>query len=254
MHRAVISKTINTDNNVFDAILHAVTMDFTKCVSNVTDMRERDSMKRKGDIWELFCKDWLLASGKYVAVYLLDEYNSQFADNNMFVSRQDNGIDILAQTTTGWHAIQCKYRSKGYVTWKMLSTFIALCERTGPWEKYIVMTNAKGVTHKLPRTPKDKSICYRSFASTPREHWMRIIGTDHQYRRLCDDSSQPTSSTIPHSIESSKTILPKPILPKPKVLKRTTKSMPKSKSITPTLTMEELRQRRLQRFESPDLE
>ena len=234
MHRSVISKTINTDRNVFDAIVHAITMDFTKCVSNVKDMRERDSMKRKGDIWELFCKDWLLASGNYVAVYLLDQYNSQFG----CVTRQDNGIDILAQTTTGWHAIQCKYRSKGYVTWKMLSTFIALCERTGPWDKYIVMTNAKGVTHKLPRTPKDKSICYRTFASTPREHWMRIIGTDHQYRRLCDDTASLSSTilSVPdqHSQPISKVLPSKPI---------------KSKTKT-TLSIEELRALRLQHFQS----
>lgn len=238
MHRQIIASTINTDKNVFDAIIHGITMDFTKCVSNMKDMQERDSMKRKGDIWELFCKDWLLATGEYQAVYLLDEYNAQFG----CITRQDNGIDLLAQTTTGWHAIQCKYRSKGYVTWKMLSTFIALCERTGPWDKYIVMTNAPGVTHKLPRTPKDKSICYRRFANTPREHWMRIIGTDRSFRRLCDDDTDalvPNTSSTTTTVTTKKVTLRKAPIRKSKPLVNTC-----------TLSIDELREQRLKRFES----
>lgn len=241
MHRQIIASTINTDKNVFDAIIHGITMDFTKCVSNIKDMQDRDSMKRKGDIWELFCKDWLLATGEYQAVYLLDEYNALFG----CITRQDNGIDLLAQTMTGgWHAIQCKYRSKGYVTWKMLSTFIALCERTGPWDKYIVMTNAPGVTHKLPRTPKDKSICYRRFANTPREHWMRIIGTDRSFRRLCDETIDALVPTTQSTTTLSTTTQSTPI--KPIVIRKRSKPIVK----TCTLSLDELREQRLKRFES----
>lgn len=29
---------------------------------------------------------------------------------------------------------------------------IGLCERTGPWQHYVVMTNAPGVTRKVPKS------------------------------------------------------------------------------------------------------
>lgn len=209
MHRQVILSSLSKPNiNIFGEVIAAIEYEFNKSASNIKEMKDRENKKKKGDIWENFCKDWLIASGKYIRVWLLNEYNNEFSppasivSNNetnittisslydrlssekqrTFISKQDNGIDIIAQTTDGWHAIQCKYRKKGKVSWTSLSTFIALCERTGPWDKYIVMTNSTGVTHKLPKTPKDKSICKGTFESTTRDHWLKMIGKDTGYK------------------------------------------------------------------------
>lgn len=183
MHRNIIQSNLYKPNvNIFEEIIKGIEYEFSKPVSSISEMKERDNKKRKGDIWESFCKDWLLASGKYINVWLLNEYNDSFPHNN-FISKQDDGIDIIAQSSVGWDAIQCKYRRKGKVTWKSLSTFIALCSRTGPpddihhsWNKFIVMTNSHGISHKLPRTHQDKSICFSTFKNTKLDHWRRMVG------------------------------------------------------------------------------
>jgi hypothetical protein len=83
--------------------------------------------------------------------------------------RVDNGIDIVAQMSSqsGYVAVQCKYRKniKQTVTWTSLSTFVGLCAVTGPWDRHLLMTNCRGVTRKVPKTPKDFTIAYGSFCS-----------------------------------------------------------------------------------------
>ena len=78
------------------------------------------------------------------------------------------GIDIVCMSKGKYTAVQCKYKKhtsikKNIVTWKQLSTFYALVLRTGPWEKYVVMTNCEYVRHMGKKTPKDLSICLRTF-------------------------------------------------------------------------------------------
>jgi len=57
------------------------------------------------------------------------------------------------------------------VTWKALSTFYALCLRTGPWEKYIVMTNCSYVRHQGKKSPKDVSICLKKLQGMTKTQW-----------------------------------------------------------------------------------
>jgi hypothetical protein len=236
MHRTVILQSLSKSNvNVFDEVVAAIEYEFNKPAVTIQEMKERVNKKTKGDIWEAFCKDWLLATGNYQNVWLLEEYNQIFTNN---LSRQDNGIDIIAKTNTGWQAIQCKYRNKGKVTWKSLSTFIALCERTGPptnteghisWEKYVVMTNSTGITHKLPKTSKDKSICQKTFQNTTRDHWLRMIGKDHG-NKLVPDPIPQLPSTITDIVKPLQLLVIRPNTSQPKDL-------------------DELRQKRLARFE-----
>lgn len=187
MHKKIISKLLSTPSgkvslNIFDEYIREMELYFSRKVTNISEMKLRDNKKIKGDMWELFCRDWLLSSDKYIEVWLLKDC-PHFPN----ITKQDNGIDLIAQTKTGYCAIQCKYRSKkGRVDWKSLSTFIGLCERTGPWEKYIVMTNCSSVTRKVPKSPKDYSICLKSFQGTTREHWMKMVGT-YQEHKLSDD-------------------------------------------------------------------
>ena len=54
------------------------------------------------------------------------------------------GIDIVVKNNDIFYAVQCKYKKsctlkKNILSWKQLSTFYAICMRTGPFDKYIVM-------------------------------------------------------------------------------------------------------------------
>lgn len=197
-HSRVISQLLAKPNiNIFDELIREIELYFSRTVSNVQEMKDRDNKKKKGDIWELFCRDWLIASSEYLNVWLLKDFNTEF---NLTFGKQDNGIDLIAQTSTGWIAIQCKYRSRGRnVDWKSLSTFIGLCERTGPWQSYLVMSNCVGISRKMPPTPKDRSICRGTFRNTTREHWLKMVGS-YQPRVLAEplkvEILQPDGSII----------------------------------------------------------
>ena len=46
--------------------------------------------------------------------------------------------------------------------------------RTGPWEKYIVMTNCDFTRHVGNKTEKDVSICLKSFQALTKEQWIQL--------------------------------------------------------------------------------
>lgn len=194
MHKISINKALSRNVNIFDEIINDMEYEFNKPAYTIQEMKDRDDMKRKGDIWELFCRDWLQALPNYDKVLFLEEFNQE--NPNVFISKQDNGIDLIAITKKGtWHAVQCKYRKTKYLSWTTLSTFIALCERSQCFEKFVVMTNCKGVTHKLPRTEKDKSICYTTLANTKRDHWLRMVGMDNYNTNLHYQPNQDMNKT-----------------------------------------------------------
>jgi hypothetical protein len=88
-----------------------------------------------------------------------------------------------------YYAVQCKYKKhsnarKNSVSWKSLSTFYALCSRTGKetenenqherrreWNKYIIMTNCDFARHEGERTDKDLSICIGTFRKISLDEW-----------------------------------------------------------------------------------
>lgn len=191
MHTSIIGKLLTKSNiNIFDEYIKEFEAYFSRTVTSVSEMRLRDNKKVKGDAWELFCRDWLLSTDKYNNVWLLAEY---FQQHNLTGSKQDNGIDLVAYTKDQkWVAVQCKYRKLGaYVDWKSLATFIGLCERTPGFSTYLVMTNCKGVTRKVPRTSKDKSICVGTFRKTPRVQWLKMTANYVEHRLIDENINHP---------------------------------------------------------------
>lgn len=184
MLKKTITKLLSIPNtNIFDGCIEAIELEYGKPVTNLSDLKKREDKKKKGDLWENFCKDWLEASGKYKKVWLFQEWMNHCATTQHssmgLKSKQDNGIDLIAELENGkFVAVQCKYRKDmtKKVAWNTLSTFIGLCERTGPWEQYLVMTNGKGVTRKVPKSKKDKSICIGTFRATTRPQWLKMAG------------------------------------------------------------------------------
>ncbi len=146
-----------------------------------TEMRTRDNKKIRGDIFEDFCVVYLNKVRGYSNVWRLQDVPADILEK-LSMKRLDFGIDIIAEKDGKYTAIQCKYKKQtgktNIVTWKALSTFYALCMRTGPWEKYIVMTNCTYVRHMGKKTPKDVSICLRTLQKITKEQWTQMCGLE----------------------------------------------------------------------------
>ena len=143
-------------------------------------MRTRNNKKIRGDIFEIFCVLYLTHVKQYPNVWRLEDVPINIL-LKLKLKRRDMGIDIIVEDkleTNKYYAVQCKYTKRlqrmNMVTWRSLSTFYAMCLRTGPWDKYIVMTNCDGIKHEGVRTSKDISICYNTFRNITKEDWTKM--------------------------------------------------------------------------------
>lgn len=167
-----------SSDNLFDQFLVECQKFYDQPAHTFTEMRVRDNKKIRGDMFEEFCVLYLKYVKGYENVWRLEDVPDDIL-GGLSLKRQDMGIDIICESKGKYTAVQCKYKKhtsikKNIVTWKQLSTFYALCMRTGPWEKYIVMTNCEYVRHMGKKTSKDLSICLRTFRKTTKEQWARM--------------------------------------------------------------------------------
>jgi hypothetical protein len=153
-----------------------------------TEMRNRENKKVRGDIFEEFCVLYLKHVRKYKDVWRLEDVPDDILQS-LALKRRDMGIDIIIKEGGVYSAVQCKYKKhsntrKNSVSWKSLSTFYALCSRTGKetenenqherrreWNKYIIMTNCDFARHEGERTDKDLSICIGTFRKISLDEW-----------------------------------------------------------------------------------
>lgn len=227
----VVKQTINflaTNTGTPDANIKAfdyfITQidNFTHCnASTILEIKQRQSRKRIGDIWELFCKYYLLIVKKVPNVWLLSELPTDIA-KSLDLSKTDWGIDLVARNKNGKYiAIQAKYRRsltgarnkiaignsfkrRDVICWRELSTFYSLCLRTGPWYKYLVMTNVKSVRRQGKRQEEDLSICQGSFRKITYANWYDISqainanvgGTTNNQTDKIPESAKPDLESI----------------------------------------------------------
>lgn len=169
--------------NLFDEFIAECQRWYEQPAHTFTEMRTRDNKKIRGDIFEEFCVLYLKHVRGYSQVWRLQDVPDDIL-HSLGLKRPDMGIDILCERNGLYTAVQCKYKkhtgykSKTIVTWKQLSTFYALVLRTGPWEKYIVMTNCDYVRHMGKKTSKDMSLCLKTFQNTTKEQWIRMCGVE----------------------------------------------------------------------------
>lgn len=207
---------LSSPDNLFDAFITECQCWYEQPAHNFTEMRTRDNKKIRGDIFEEFTALYLKHVYQYKNVWRLEDVPDELLAQ-LTMKRQDMGIDIVAQTKDDKYvAVQCKYKKhrsmkRNIVTWKSLSTFYALCMRTGPWEKYVVVTNCEYVRHQGKKTSKDVSVCIRKLRNITKEQWTQ----------MCEISGN--------------TLAPTPAQPNPE---------PKPKE----LTLEELRAIRIAKF------
>lgn len=182
-----IKSTLNyTKGNRFDYFIGLCHAQYDKPVHTMIQMRDRQNKKLRGDLFELFCKEylknacWIL----FDEVWLWNEIPDNIR-NYLGLNTRDEGIDLVAVDTKGrYYAIQSKYRkirpekSKQFVSWKQLSTFYSLAYRVGKFYKHIVMTNLDGVRHVTKKTNKDISICKKRFQKMTYWQWQKMSRCD----------------------------------------------------------------------------
>jgi len=153
--------------NLFDEFIKECQVWYSQPAHSLSELRTRSNKKIRGDIFEEFCVLYLRHSG-YQEVWRLEDLPDEHLAL-LGMKRRDMGIDLIVRHAGEWYAVQCKYKGpadkKTCVTWSALSTFYALCLRTGPWSKYIVMTTADYIRRQGPKTDKDIAICLQTFRS-----------------------------------------------------------------------------------------
>ena len=168
---------------LFDEFIRECQSWYDQPAHTFTEMRTRDNKKIRGDIFEEFCVLYLKHVRGYTNAWRLEDVPDNVL-GGLGLKRPDMGIDIICEHKGKYTAVQCKYKkhtsykSKTIVSWKQLSTFYALVLRTGPWEKYVVMTNCDYVRHMGKKTEKDLSICLRRFQQMTKEQWTSMCGLE----------------------------------------------------------------------------
>jgi predicted helicase len=191
--------------NLFDEFQTECQKWYEQPAHSFVELRTRDNKKIRGDVFEEFCVLYLKHVKKYSNVWRLPDVPDPVL-LGLGLKRQDMGIDILAEQDGKYYAVQCKYKKHtsykpvNVLSWKTLSTFYALCLRSGPWEKYIVMTNCNYVRHAGQKTPKDLSICLKTLQNITKEQWTQ----------MCELHGESISEPVSSEPESSK--------PKPKTM------------------------------------
>ena len=178
--KKIVGKSTGSKNNIFDSFLSECQNYYDRPVSTISELKQRKSTKLKGDIFENFCKIYFQKVMNYTDVWLLKEVPIKILQQ-LSLKRQDFGIDIIARHNGQYYAIQCKYKKRNpykkysVVGWKELSTFFSLCYRTGPWVKYIVITNCDYTRHMGKKTHMDKSICLKTLRNISFDQWLVMI-------------------------------------------------------------------------------
>lgn len=181
----------------FDSVIEGIRAKAeTNKATNITEIKQT-SKKVKGQLFEQFCLE--CARLMFGGAWLIHDLPIE-TRKGLNLPSQDKGIDIVACKQAAcvkdgtaqivgqeWYAIQCKYRNpnpkykhRSGVTWDSLSTFYALCARTGPvggWCKRIVMTNCHYVASVGVADKKDMIMDYTKFSNLPREFWSLMAGT-----------------------------------------------------------------------------
>lgn len=168
---------LRSSDKLFESFMDECCKYYEAPVHDFGEMRRRDNKKLRGDIFENFCVLYLKNVRKYDNVYLLKDLPQEIL-SKLNLPDRDMGIDIVVELNGEYSAVQCKYRKrdkiKNVITWKSLSTFYGLCLRTGPWQKYIVITNCDNITHQGKKTNKDLSICFKTLQNISHNQWLSM--------------------------------------------------------------------------------
>ena len=197
----IYSALSKSNINIFESLNDVFKTHFEKPCNNIIELR-RKTTRQKGLFFEVFCKLFLQMRG-YDDVWLLNEIPPEIL-KYLNMESYDVGIDLVARFKIPnketlnledyfYVCIQAKYRKPSKdtfgrevhrVSWKELSTFLSLTQRTGPtkygWKTKIVMTNADNVSWRGKKADyKVKTYAKKTFEKIKRDEWLKIVGTNN---------------------------------------------------------------------------
>lgn len=229
MSRSEISMWIKSalnSENIFQYITDRLESKMEEKCANIFELKKR-STTSKGTYFEILCAMYLEALD--YKVWMLKDLPPELRQY-FNLPKNDKGIDLIALTPNNLPiAVQVKYRNctvtrssakykphgKTSVSWTDLSTFYALCAKTGPWYQHLVMTNCDYISRMGMKDSKDQTFAGQRFKSTPRALWLKMIGSPGH---VLGSQTEPL-------VETPQTLIP-----------------------SPQLTPEQLRERRLQHY------
>jgi len=211
-------------SNPFDEFVSLLNNLTTRPAHSLAELRNvAISSAVKGSLFEDFCVAYLLNIQEYSKVWKIAELPPEIRES-LGLPVRDMRIDLIAEDCIGrFSAVQVKFRKyiSGFVpgkkirldrvNWQDLSTFYALCARTGPYHRHIVMTNALGVNRQGGKGEKDISICGGTFKSLTVEDFRKMLAglagkeTIEKSGRRLGISSSSDSSHMELSIEEVRT-------------------------------------------------
>lgn len=180
----IVEKSHNQTICIFDEFVNFCSNYYDKPATTMREIRLKRNSKAVGDVFEHFCYLYLAYKIGYSEVYLLSDVPTD-VKQKLDLPKQDFGIDlvVLNKKSGMYSAVQAKfrkhnaYKQKTALGWKQLSTFYALVSKTGPWERYIVMTNADYCIRKGTKTKNDWSICLGTLRKTKLSDWLKMSGS-----------------------------------------------------------------------------
>lgn len=173
-------KLSSNPENMVDNLLLICNNYYQKPAHSLMDLKMRNT-KIKGDIFESFCLLYLKYCYGLPEVWLLNQVPNEILQH-LNLQRKDYGIDLIARDSENrYYAIQAKFKNRTQsnkkitLGWKQLSTFYALCQRTGPFHQYIVMTTADYINRQGKKTSKDISIGYHKLTKITHFQWLEML-------------------------------------------------------------------------------
>ena len=201
MEKELYEIYLRNPKNLFDEFIGECQKTFDKPAHTIFELRNRHNKKIKGDKFEVFCVSYLYDVYGLENVWRLEDVPDEILIK-LNMKRRDMGIDIIGEKGGKYYAIQCKYKKytekRNILTWKELSTFYALCLKTGPWEKYVVMTNCD-YTRQAVKTEKDIIICKKSLQGITKEEWLKMCNVEG--KTLKEDVKEDVKEDKPKTLE-----------------------------------------------------
>jgi len=266
--RALIQHYSNPSYNIFDGLVQLLQSNWDTSPTTIAEIRQTKNTKAKGDLFEHFALLYFQhCYHSATNVWLLNDAPQSVLDL-LGLRRNDLGIDLILKHTgpkNTFSAIQVKYRkpptykSTWGVSWKDLSTFYALVNRTGPYHKHIVFTNSHWARHVGGRKTKtDQSICIGTLRKISIEQWQAMAALKGHSLR---DSTGPVPVHVPAPVSVPVPVpMPVPVpvpvpalvpvpVPVPVPVLLPPKICIKSTAVPRTPSREELRELRLRRLQ-----
>lgn len=184
-----------------DDIFSSFVMNLNECYKPTSIKSKNEYTKNIGDAWEDFSCLFLEKMMGWEVLKLKDCDETLL--KKLSLKKRDVGIDLIAISDEKYIAVQCKYRKKNQkLSWRDISTFDALCSRTGPWYKQVVITTSSWLHREGQWTEKDLFIGKKKFESLTKFDWLKLanLGSGNVCGGICQ--SDIRKARLKHFVET----------------------------------------------------